>query len=62
MGQRDRNLQYFVNHCKIENACDRWGFKLTPWLFMGIKKVDLMTYSTDISPFTPTESPHLAEN
>ena len=29
---------------------------------MGIEKVDLMTCSTDASPFTPPESPHLAQN
>lgn len=51
MGQRDCNLRYFINHCKIENACDKGGFKLTSCLFKDIKKVELMTYSTDTSPF-----------
>lgn len=61
MDRRDCNLQYFINHCKIENACDKGGFKLTSCLFMGIKKVDLMTYSTDASLLPQPKCPHLAQ-
>lgn len=63
MGQRACNLQYFINHGKTENACDRGGFKLTSCLFMGIKKVDLLTYSTRRIPhFTEAKGTQLAQH
>lgn len=59
MGQCDCNLQYFINHHKIENVSDRWDFKLTSCLFMGVTKIDLLTHSTDASPFVQPKSPTL---